>query len=537
MSVAPLQLGSKARLLRPDFPLEQRIAEAAAVIAHPCRGNVVALARRHGVSRQTASAIVGKVRRACAAALAPLASGRPSRSDTIVVDHDRVAAAVVALATDAHASNAGTQACIQTMLDRHVSTGRISAILHDAAERATQQLQALPMPSQPVFAATDELYDHGHPVLALIEDEHLGVLLISKEDEADATTWGVRFLELQQRGLQYAHLVKDQGAAMAAGIADAGILPDSACGSDVFHCLLTFGREARALAHQATRAQTAFEKLDAALDYHTAPAHGRGHPPQQTTLEAYARAADAAAGAAHLAADVQFLFHQTRAILQPVDAHGQLIPPAAATADLESVAELLGDLGPRCRPLAKLIAGYGPALQSFRPLLAERHEHLRRQYGADLVQFVAWTWVHRRALHERLPRTPAELLTRWGLDAPLAAVADIWHTFRNSHRASSVIESFNSQLRLHVHAHRGLTPSLLPLIVYRHNVRPFPRGVHRGQAPFVALGILPTDSRSWIDQLFHPTPSPDLSQVTTPGQPTPTPTPEPASKDAHDSAA
>ena len=33
--------------------------------------------------------------------------------------------------------------------------------------------------------------------------------------------------------------------------------------------------------------------------------------------------------------------------------------------------------------------------------------------------------------------------------------------------------------------------------------------------PFVALGILPTDSRSWMDQLFHPKPPPDLSQVTT----------------------
>lgn len=135
---------------------------------------------------------------------------------------------------------------------------------------------------------------------------------------------------------------------------------------------------------------------------------------------------------------------------------------------------------------------------------------------------VAWTWVHRRELHERLPRTPDELLERWGLVAPLAAVAEIWHTFRNSHRASSVIESFNSQLRLHVHAHRGLTPSLLPLIVYRQDIRPFPRGVHRGQAPFVVLGILPPDSRSWLDQLFHPAPAATPDPTAVPHQPTAT---------------
>lgn|GEM_PF-5199579 len=57
----------------------------------------------------------------------------------------------------------------------------------------------------------------------------------NKEDQADGTTWGVRLLELQERGLQYTHLVEDQGTAMAAGIADSEVLPASACGSDAFH--------------------------------------------------------------------------------------------------------------------------------------------------------------------------------------------------------------------------------------------------------------------------------------------------------------
>ena len=36
---------------------------------------------------------------------------------------------------------------------------------------------------------------------------------------------------------------------------------------------------------------------------------------------------------------------------------------------------------------------------------------------------------------------------------------------------------------------------------------PFPRGVHRGEAPFVALGILPDNGRSWIERLYDPAPA------------------------------
>lgn len=507
MKVASPGSGGKVRFLHPEFSLQQRVAEAAAVVADPRRGKVVELARRHGVSRQTASALVGKVRRACADILAPRPPGRTCRIKTVVVDPERIAESVVALAVEAHASNAGTQACLQTMLDVHVATGRISAILKDAGKCATERLQTLPMPAQAVFAATDELYDHGRPVLALMEDEHLGVLFAGKEHEADGTTWGVRLLELQERGLRCAHLVKDQGTAMTAGVAESGLLPRSACGSDAFHFLRAFGREARALAHQSTRAQDAHDKLEAALAYHTAPSHGRGRPRQPTTIEAYERAAASAAAAAAVAAGVQILFHETRALLQPVDPDGRLIPAAAAQADLETVAALLRELGPHTRPLATLIAGAGPALHAFRAPLAQRHADLCLRHGADLVQFVAWTWVHRQQLHEHLPRTPDELRQGWDIDAPLSAVAEIWHACRNCHRSSSVLESFNSILRLHVQAHRGLTPSLLPLIVYRHNMRPFPRGVHRGEAPFVALGILPPDPRSWVQQLLRSGPA------------------------------
>lgn len=107
---------------------------------------------------------------------------------------------MVALAVDGHAWISGTQACLEIILGRPVAAGTISGILHDAGERASAQMQSWPMPAQPVCAATDEIHDHALPILAPIDDEHLGVLLASKEAGADGTPWGVRLLELHGRG-------------------------------------------------------------------------------------------------------------------------------------------------------------------------------------------------------------------------------------------------------------------------------------------------------------------------------------------------
>lgn len=520
MSVPGTQPARNTRLLRPDFTVAQRAQEAAAIIAAPRHGQVIAFAHRHHVSRQTASAIVNRVRRATLQAVAPQAPGRPAHRTTVVVDRERIGNTIVALAVDARAANAGTQTCLQTAFDVHVSAGKISGILKDAAMRAVAQLSAWPMPADPVFTAIDEIYDHGVPVLTAIEDQHLGVLLASKEEQADGITWGVRLLDLSARGLQLAHVVKDQGAAMATGLAEAGVT--APVGIDHFPFLRTLGRESRYLAHQATRAQGAVDRLEAALDYQTAPTRRPGRPRRPTTLAAYEHAVEAASAAASRAADVAFLFHQTRTLLEPVGGDGRLVSPAAAQAGLDTVVALLRDLGPSTHHLASFVAEAAPGLHAFRQPLAARHAELCRRHGSDLVQFVGWAWAHRKQLRERLPRTQDELRQRWGLDATLAAVAEVWHTFRNSHRASSIIESFNSVLRTHIHAHRGLPNSLLPLIVFRQNVRPFARGIHRGQAPFVALGILPPDARSWVERLFAPTPAPE-PQATAPQAAAPLP--------------
>lgn len=490
---------------RPDFPLEQRVRDVATVLARPGYGQVVDLARRRGISRQYASTLVHQGDRALHSALQPRTPGRPPISRQIRFDRERIEDAVLALTVDARASIAGIQACMQRIADLHLSTGRVSGIRRQASEQTAERLRTLPMPAVPVHALTDELYDHGQPVLLLMESEHLALLHAAQEPEADATTWGVHCLDLQARGLQVASLVSDQGPGMICGVVEANLLADQALQADVFHVERDLSRYVQTLRHQARRAQRHAEALSRALDYQTQPQHRRGHPPRPTTLEAYEQAQQSAATAAQHLADADFLLQQVIDSLQPADAEGRLIPEHAARQEIATAAQLLRGIGPTGVSLATLLERGQQHLHTFRAALAARHHDLCQRYGAPLVQFVAWAWRHRQALHEQLPADQATLEQRWSLSAPLDAVRAIWDTCQNCHRSSSALEGFNTKLRSHVRAHRGLG-RLLPLIIFQHNVRPFPRGVHRGQAPFVALGLLPPDPRHWTEQLRNPLP-------------------------------
>jgi hypothetical protein len=491
----------RGRLLRADFSLPARVQEVAAVLARPGYGAVTELARRHRISRQRASHLVNGARRALTDTLQPRPPGRPRRTTAVTVTPERLEDAVLMLSVDGKASLEGTQACIEALLDRHLAIGRISAIRQRAAEQTRRLLETWPLPTAALCLVCDELYDHGQPLLAAMEDEHLAVLWVSREDEADGTTWGVRLLDLQDRGLHVRSLITDQGQGMARGIAEAEIVPATAHGLDTFHFDRDVQGALRVWHREAERAERERARLAAALDYQTEPQHTRGRPPRPTSLEAFETAERAAQVAAARLQDASFLAAQVHQWLQPVDVDGRLIPEASAREGLQVAADLYRTLGPRGIAVATLLERSQDRLHTWRRPLAERHRHLCQRYGADLVQFVSWVWRHQDALHERLPATQAELEQRWGLTQPLQAVREIWETLRNTHRASSVLEGFNATLRAHVQAHRGLPDSLLPLIVFRHNVRPFRRGVHRGQAPFAALGILPKETRSWTTWL------------------------------------
>src|SRR5437660_851715 len=98
--------------------------------------------------------------------------------------------AVLILFTEAHASREGIQRCIEDILGEHVSTGKISAIIHEAGRRAPEWL-AQHIPEGMRVLAIDEQYGskRGEAYLNIV-DAHSAFILASVPPVAvDGESW------------------------------------------------------------------------------------------------------------------------------------------------------------------------------------------------------------------------------------------------------------------------------------------------------------------------------------------------------------
>jgi hypothetical protein len=86
------------------------------------------------------------------------------------------------------------------------------------------------------------------------------VYLLSLEEHRDGDTWGVRLLELVQRGFAPHCTIADFAKGLRSGQEQA--LPNVPCWGDVFHGLYEIGPVVRHLESRAYDAMAAAEKLD-----------------------------------------------------------------------------------------------------------------------------------------------------------------------------------------------------------------------------------------------------------------------------------
>ena len=166
------------------------------------------------------------------------------------------------------------------------------------------------------IGAHDEIFQSGQPVLVGADVQSTYCYLLGLEQHRDAETWGIRLLELQDRGFRPEATIADAGSGLRAGQALA--MPATPCRGDVFHALhlvqplATFleNRAYEAIAHKATLTH----KSQKAQKARTARQRPRRHPlaSEESFAEQLRLAAQTQAQAIDLAADVGTLFDWLR---------------------------------------------------------------------------------------------------------------------------------------------------------------------------------------------------------------------------------
>jgi hypothetical protein len=454
----------------PARALPERARQHLALQALADTQPVSRLARDHHVSRKFVYQQAAKADRALGRAFAPAAPDADRVLFTVPVTQAWLQQLVLALVLIARGSLRGVSELLTDVFDYPLSLGSVHAIVRRALPEARAATARVPLAAVR-HGAHDEIYQAGAPVLVGVDVSSTYCYLLSLEEQVDADTWGVRLLELVDRGFAPQATVADGGRAQRAGQALA--LPAVPCRGDVFHALYTLGQAVTAVENRAYAAVAAHSKLA-----QRATAQRRQGVNAAALVARCWRARQAEAQALDLADDVATLARWLRQDVLAVAG-----PDRALRQELYDfiVAELQARQagGPDALRAAGTALGHGrDALLAFATQLdtdlAALAEELAVPAGC-LREMLAV-----EALDERLgPRWQrvaalrAQLGPRYHLVQ--AAVADL---AAGVVRASSVVENVNSRLRGYFQLWRHVGADALALLQFYLNHRRFRRSEH-----------------------------------------------------------
>lgn len=196
----------------PEFELEQRFSVGVQMLA-PDRpwGLVTQLSQQYNVSRTRLCEIRATLWAASVVALRPGEAGRPAQPTVLQVDKsliDRTIAVLPLLKGSVRDIRLG----LELILGVSRSVGYISETLRAAGAQATAANRELRAPL-PILGEADEIFQGRQPCRTLVDGRSFLVLHLTPAAARDSTTWGVTYLDLVARGIQFHDLACDGGPA------------------------------------------------------------------------------------------------------------------------------------------------------------------------------------------------------------------------------------------------------------------------------------------------------------------------------------
>jgi hypothetical protein len=459
--------------------------------------SVSALADQRQVSRKFVYQQLGHARAALDQAFAPPPAQPPQFLFWLPVTKPWLRQLVLGLTLICHSSLRGVHELLADLFDYPLSLGSIHNILHQAvanarAHNAQQDLAAIRV------GAHDEIFQAGRPVLVGADVASTYCYFLSPEEHRDADTWGVRLLELRERGFRPDATIADFAGGLRAGQAEA--LPDVPCRGDVFHALQTATPLVRYLENRAYEAIATRSRLDSRQ---ARTEHRQGRKDASLTGQIrYARLAEtqAVALADEVAALIGWLRQDVLAVRGP-DYAGRRALYDWIVAELQARE---AHCSHRIRPVRCLLENQRDNLLAFAKQLDQDLEALAEEFLVPVAAVEETRQVLSLATGrpERWRREQA-LWQRWGSRYGVLrdAVAEL---LGRVVRASSVIENLNSRLRNYFSLRRHLGADYLALLQFFLNHRRFVRSEHAGRVGKSPAELLTGQSQPhWLELLGY----------------------------------
>jgi hypothetical protein len=367
-----------------------------------------------------------------------------------------------------HSPLRGVVELLGDLFDYPISLGTVFNTVQSAVEPA-RQIQNTQDLRQVRVGAHDEIFQAGRPVLVGVDALSTYCYLLSQEERRDADTWAIRLLEAQDRGFHPDCVIADAGDALRS--AQAQVMPDVPCRSDVFHALHEVTEVVTKLQNRAYDVMTTCERLERKI----ARDKQRGRRADLSAIKKHSYAVKEQTQAIALADDVAWLARWLR-----FDVLGLAGPCHAERVALFDFlhAEWMARL-PQAPTLLQPLVTY---LKNQRDDLLAFAAQLDEDFAKQAAEFAVPIELVRELF--AVQTMPLDNSHRWRRDAPLRRRLKeryfplsqaLDEVRRGTVRASSLVENVNSRLRSYFFLRRHLGNDYLALLQFFLNHRRFPR--------------------------------------------------------------
>ena len=394
-----------------------------------------------------------------------------------------------------HCPLRGVCELFRDFFDHDISLGNVHAIVQSAVENARQHNDRCDL--SPVrIGAHDEIFQSGQPVLVGVDVASTFCYLLSREEHRDADTWGVRLLELQDRGLRPDATIADAASGLRAGQALAW--PGTPCRGDVFHMLRDLSQLTRFLDNRAYGVLDACDTQERRMA--RAKRHGRGNTQSKRLALLRQEQTQAIALADGVSVLIDWLREDIFAVSGP-DHPTRCDLFDFVVAELEARQSLCPH---RIGPVVRALRNQRDNLLAFAAALDEQLAGVAKEYEVSVAlvremldvkaadPHAVATWQRDADLHRQLGER------YWGVQEAVSEVVS------GTVRASSVIENLNSRLRGYFFLRRHLGSAYLDLLRFFLNHRRFGRSDHPervGKSPAELLSG--STHRHWVELLGY----------------------------------
>jgi len=456
-------------------------------------GRATELARTYNVSRDLLYQFRDRAEAALKVALAPGQPGPPPQEDVLVIDRDFIQRAIVILPL-LKGTVRDIQQGLALLFKVQRSTGHISETLQAVGEQAKAYNKELRVPL-PVLGEADEIFQGRQPCLTVVDGRSFLVLNLSPAEARDGTTWGLTYLDLAERGIEFQDLACDGGTGLRAGLKEAEL--NIPLRPDLFHILQAGHKLTRQLESAAYKALEEVERARRADLIARGVIRPRGRRPLKAPMPL--PQAELKAAQAIERFDIWcWLLAEIRHNLEPITPAHSLVSVTQTQANLEIAITLLKELSyPNITSFADDLHENIPELIAPLAWLEQQLSPLLSSLEADTQKFVLWLWQHRHPLNLDLEADLPEALH--------PVMQAVGHTLELFHRSSSLAESLHSWVRPYLQIHRGMPDWLLPLLQLFWNHHIFQRGKRAGSSPLELAGVENVPSLAeLLDRLLKP---------------------------------